>query len=60
MESTLKRTWAEVDLDAIAHNYDVLRRRMGENVKFLGVVKAGEGGRLSGRQLHRRGHGTAE
>ena len=40
MESTLKRTWAEIDLDAIAHNYRQLRRYVGENVKFLGVVKA--------------------
>lgn len=40
MESTLKRTWAEIDLDAIAHNYKTLRKRIGENVKFLGVVKA--------------------
>lgn len=40
MESTLRRTWAEIDLDALAHNYNVLRRHIGENVKFLGVVKA--------------------
>ena len=40
MESTLKRTWAEIDLDAVAHNYKTLRNRVGENVKFLGVVKA--------------------
>lgn len=40
MESTLKRTWAEIDLDALAHNYKTLRNRVGENVKFLGVVKA--------------------
>ena len=40
MESTLKRTWAEIDLDALAHNYKTLRKRVGENVKFLGVVKA--------------------
>ena len=40
MESTLKRTWAEINLDAIAHNYHQLRRHVGENVKFLGVVKA--------------------
>ena len=40
MESTLKRTWAEIDLDAIVHNYHQLRRHVGENVKFLGVVKA--------------------
>ena len=40
MESTLRRTWAEIDLDALAHNYKTLRARVGENVKFLGVVKA--------------------
>ena len=35
-----KRTWAEVDLGAIRHNYEQLRKKAGENVKFLGVVKA--------------------
>ena len=40
MESTLKRTWAEIDLDALAHNYRTLRDRVGPEVKFLGVVKA--------------------
>ena len=40
MDSTLKRTWAEIDLDALAHNYKTLRDRIGANVKFLGVVKA--------------------
>lgn len=40
MESTLRRTWAEIDLDALAHNYHALRRHVGERVKFLGVVKA--------------------
>ena len=40
MESTLKRTWAEIDLDALAHNYRVLRAHVGSGVKFLGVVKA--------------------
>jgi len=40
MESTLKRTWAEIDLDALEHNYRTLRKHVGENVKFLGVVKA--------------------
>ena len=40
MDSTLRRTWAEIDLDALEHNYRALRRRIGENVKFLGVVKA--------------------
>ena len=40
MESTLRRTWAEVDLDALDHNYKTLRDRIGSKVKFLGVVKA--------------------
>ena len=40
MESTLKRAWAEIDLDALAHNYRVLRERMGPASRFMGVVKA--------------------
>ena len=40
MESTLKRTWAEIDLDALEHNYRTLRAHVGQSVKFLGVVKA--------------------
>ncbi len=40
MESTLRRTWAEIDLDALAHNYRRLRERMGPASRFLGVVKA--------------------
>ena len=40
MESTLRRTWAEIDLDALAYNYHTLRQRVGADVKFLGVVKA--------------------
>ncbi len=40
MESTLRRTWAEINLDAIAYNYKVIREKIGSNVKFLGVVKA--------------------
>ena len=40
MKSTLKRTWAEIDLDAIEHNYRTLKDRVGKDTKFLGVVKA--------------------
>ena len=40
MESTLRRTWAEIDLDALAYNYRALRQLVGADVKFLGVVKA--------------------
>ena len=39
-EHNLRRTWAEIDLDALAHNYRTLRARMGEHARFLGVVKA--------------------
>ena len=41
MEDTiLRRTWAEIDLDALAHNYRQARKRTGPGVKYLGVVKA--------------------
>lgn len=40
MESTLRRTWADIDLDAIAFNYKKIKEKIGADVKFLGVVKA--------------------
>ena len=40
MESTLRRTWAEINLDALAHNYQALCARVGPQARFLGVVKA--------------------
>lgn len=40
MESTLKRTWSEIDLDSLIFNYKKLRDITGPSVKFLGVVKA--------------------
>ena len=39
-EEFLQRTWAEIDLDRIAYNYRILRRRAGDSARFLGVVKA--------------------
>lgn len=36
----LKRTWAEIDLDALGHNYETLTRNLPEGCRFLGVVKA--------------------
>lgn len=39
-ETILRRTWAEIDLDALAHNYHQARRLTGPGVKYLGVVKA--------------------
>ena len=40
METDLRRTWTEIDLDHLLYNYRVLRERVGSRVKFLGVVKA--------------------
>mgnify|MGYP002518394792 CR=1 FL=1 len=41
MEDTiLRRTWAEIDLNALAHNYHAARALTGPGVKYLGVVKA--------------------
>lgn len=35
-----KRTWAEVSLDNIEHNYRTIRAHIPEGTKFLGIVKA--------------------
>ena len=40
MNSTLKRTWAEIRLDNLTHNFETIRRQVGQNAKLLGVVKA--------------------
>lgn len=40
MEKTLKRTWAEINLDNLTYNYHKLRGQMGDTAKYLGVVKA--------------------
>jgi len=39
MESLQKRTWAEVSLTNIAHNYNAIRERLPEGCRFLAVVK---------------------
>ena len=28
MESTLKRTWAEIELDNLTHNFETIRRQV--------------------------------
>ncbi len=40
MKSTLKRTWAEIDLSALSYNYEKIREHIGEDVGFCGIVKA--------------------
>ena len=58
MESTLKRTWVEIDLDALAYNYRALRVQMGSHALLLGVVKAdayGHGAVQTARTLEELG-----
>ncbi|MFQ5933125.1 MAG: alanine racemase, partial [Dehalococcoidia bacterium] len=38
--SFLRRTWAEVNLDALEHNYYYLRSRIDDHVKLIAVLKA--------------------
>ena len=40
MASTLRRTWAEIDLDSLARNYRTLKAHIGDDVMFMGIVKA--------------------
>ncbi|MDR2664824.1 MAG: alanine racemase [Oscillospiraceae bacterium] len=52
------RTWAEVDMGAIAHNYTAIRGLLGGGARFLGVVKAdayGHGAVPVARELVRLG-----
>lgn len=53
-----KRTWAEISLGNIEHNYRVIRGHIPEGTKFLGVVKAdayGHGAVEVSRLLERLG-----
>ena len=55
---TGRPTWAEIDLDALAHNYRVIRTHVGEEVKVLAAVKAnayGHGAVECARRLEREG-----
>jgi len=40
MNDLQKRTWAEISLNNIKHNYHAIRRVLPEGCRFLGVVKA--------------------
>jgi len=40
MEYKLNRAWAEIDLNAIAHNVREIRKLTGNRVEMMGVVKA--------------------
>lgn len=57
-ETIQTRTWAEVSLDNLAHNYHVLRAMLPQGCRFLGVVKAnayGHGTGEIGRKLQQLG-----
>jgi len=49
MDAARKRTWAEISLGNLEHNYRALRALVPQGCRFLGVVKAGA-----------YGHGAAE
>ena len=40
MDDLTKRTWAEVSLGAIEHNYRVMREKLATGTKYMGIVKA--------------------
>lgn len=40
MEDLQKRTWAEISLENIRHNYTAIRAALPQGCRFLGVVKA--------------------
>jgi len=51
-------TWAEIDLDALAHNFHVIRNHVGPDVKVLAAVKAdayGHGAVQCARRLQQEG-----
>ncbi len=59
-DNTLRRTWAEIDLDNLAHNFSVIRAQVGPEAKLLGVVKAdayGHGAVQVARKLEELGAG---
>ena len=40
MDDLRKRTWAEISLGAIEHNYRAMRQRLRSGTRYMGVVKA--------------------
>ena len=57
-QSSGRPTWAEIDLDALAQNFRVIRERVGPGVKILAAVKAnayGHGAVECSTRLEREG-----
>ena len=40
MNDLQKRTWAEISLENLRHNYEAIRKSLPAGCRFLGVVKA--------------------
>ena len=40
MNEQMKRTWAEIHLDRLAHNYHTIRKMLPEGCRFMGLIKA--------------------
>ncbi len=40
MDDLTKRTWAEISLGAIEHNYRAMREKLAAGTKYMGIVKA--------------------
>ena len=58
MKDLEKRTWAEISLENISHNYRAIRSALPEGCRFLGVVKAdayGHGALSVARLLQQEG-----
>lgn len=58
MNDLQKRTWAEISLDNICHNYRAIRAALPAGCRFLGVVKAdayGHGALAVSRMLEQEG-----
>lgn len=58
MKDNEKRTWAEIDLGRLEHNYRALRAMLAPGCRFLGVVKAdayGHGALRVAQRLERLG-----
>ena len=58
MEEIIRRTWAEIDLDALAHNFQQVRRAASPKAQVCCVVKAdgyGHGAQRVSRELEALG-----
>lgn len=58
MQSFLKRTWAEIDLDALRHNFRIISDHVSPGCRIMAVIKAdgyGHGAVAAAKLLRREG-----